>query len=61
MMNGPDELDRGLAGDLLELAEGLRRQRELLADDALHSSVDQDLAEAIRLLDQAAGKLLSEE
>jgi hypothetical protein len=60
-MSGPDELDEGLAADLRRIAEELRARRELLGGDSLHADVDNDLAEAIRRLDQAAGKLLSEE
>jgi hypothetical protein len=60
-MSGPDDLDRGLAGDLRRIVDELRRRRELLADDSLHAGVDQDLAEVVRLLELAAAKLLSEE
>ena len=60
-MTGPDELDEGLAADLRELAEGLRRRRELLRDDALHAAADNDLAQAVKLLERAADTLLSTE
>jgi hypothetical protein len=60
-MSGPDLLDRDLAGDLLGLAEALRRRRALLTDDAPHADVANDLPEAIRLIEQAAGRLESTE
>jgi hypothetical protein len=59
-MAEPDELDEGLAADLREMAEALRRRRELLGDNERQVDVDNDLLEAIRLLDQAADKLMSE-
>ena len=60
-MSGPDELDQGMASDLLRIVDELRRRRELLGADSLHADVDNDLAEAVRRLDLAAGKLVSEE
>lgn len=58
-MSGPDDLDQGLACDLRRIAEELRARRELLGGDSLHADVDNDLAEAVRRLDLAAGKLLT--
>ena len=60
-MSEHDELDQGIASDLLKLAEAIRRQRIYLTVDSLHVDVDNDLAEAIRRLEQAAGKLVSTE
>ena len=60
-MSEHDELDQDIASDLLKLAEAIRRQRIYLTVDNLHVDVDNDLAEAIRRLEQAAGKLVSTE
>jgi hypothetical protein len=53
-----DELDEGLARDLLAMVEALRRRRALLAEDPLHDSVFKHIDEAIRQLEQAAGELM---
>ncbi len=55
----PDELDKGLAADLLEMIEALRRRRALLGDDPLHDDVFNHIDEAIRHLEQAAAELIS--
>ena len=53
-----DELDEGLARDLLKMVESLRRRRALLGEDPLHDSVFKHIDEAIRQLEQAAGELM---
>jgi hypothetical protein len=60
-VSGPNELDEDLASDLLRIVDELRRRRELLGDDSLHAAADNDLAEAVKLLERAADTLLSEE
>jgi hypothetical protein len=59
-MAAPDELDEGLATDLLAMVEALLRRRALLAADLLHDSVFKHLDEAIRQLEQAAGELMNQ-
>jgi hypothetical protein len=59
-MAAPDELDEGLATDLLAMVEALRRRRALLAADLLHDSVFKHIDEAIRQLEQAAGELMNQ-
>jgi hypothetical protein len=58
-MAEPDELDEGLAADLLTMVEALQRRRALLGDDPLHDSVFKHIDEAIRQLEQAAGELMA--
>ncbi len=60
-MTQPDELDRGLAADLLSIVEALRRRRALLGDDPLHDRVFKHLDTAIRALEQAAAELVRSE
>jgi hypothetical protein len=57
-MRGPDELDQGLAADLLAMVEALQRRRALLGEDPLHDSVFKYIDGAIRQLEQAADELL---
>jgi hypothetical protein len=59
-MAAPDELDEGLATDLLAMVEALRRRRALLAADLLHDRVFKHIDEAIRQLEQAAGELMNQ-
>ena len=56
-----DELDEGLAADLLAMVEALQRRRALLPEDLLHNIVFEHIDEAIRHLEEAAGKLLNSE
>ncbi len=58
-MADPDELDEGLAADLIEMVEALRRRRALLGDDPLHDSVFEHIDAAIRHLEGAAGELMT--
>ena len=53
-----DELDEGMASDLLKMVEALRRRRALLGEDPLHDSVFRHIDEAIRQLEHAAAELL---
>jgi hypothetical protein len=56
-----DEVDEGLASDLLKIVEGLRRRRALLAEDPLHDSVFEHIDEAIRQLEHAAAELMRQD
>jgi hypothetical protein len=56
-----DELDAGLAEDLLKMVDALRRRRALLGEDPLHDSVFNQIDEAIRHLEHAAAELLRKE
>jgi hypothetical protein len=57
-MNALDEWDRALAAELLDLAEQLRARRTLLSDRAAPDNVNLDLAEAVRLVEGVAERLL---
>ncbi len=60
-MVGPDEIDKRMGSDLLEIVEALRSRRALLGDDELHNKVFGHMDEAIRQVEAAARRLVNPE